>query len=810
MREKLGHLFARIAARASAIQRNDALGAVAGFAMLALLLAGDIVLGEDVNLIGTLIVVPFVTALWAGTVVTALVALAALAAVAASGLWNMNFGAADYDARLIVLVLGGLLAVGSAWARERARLGARRLELLDDVGAIADGSLPLAQTLERVMQVIVPAFADFCMVDAIHSHRVMRSAVCVQGRPDGEDRRMEKHLAGREPSLPAWMVRPQAPFPRQPRFIPRFNDVDVQRLAHGPDDLEWLRGLGLRSSITVAMLARDRMLGALTLSTAWSGRRYSLHDVRFAQALASRVALALDNAGLFSDLESVERRMDNVMSILDEAVVIHDSDGELVFANPAAARLMGFDSAQEGGPGPTSTPTAAIRDRFVIRSEDGTTLPPELLVGRRALAGESTEPLVLRVSPREGGRERWLITRAKPILGPEGKALYSVTAIEDVTAVKRAEYAQRLLARAGELLATSSDPDALLSGLADLMTPEFSDSCIHVEPGVTPPPPGDDSRSVIVAPMNVGDQSFGALVFANGPEGREFDADDEALALELARRAAATLEVGRQAAERAEIARVLQEGLKPPALPHMPGWETAAIYLPAGELNAVGGDFYDAFEVADGWMVTVGDVVGRGAAAASLTALARHTIRTAGLLTGDPRRALELLDAELRDRGETALCTAAIMVLPREPEDPAGVTFVSAGHPLPLLLRDGEVEEVGTPGPLLGAFEGASWQPEKLMLEPGDQLVLFTDGVTEARGRQDRFGEGRLRAELAGAEGPLAAVRRITRALDGFLGGEADDDVAVVAVRRQVLPRLEPGAALRGPAAASRTAPSSA
>ena len=79
---------------------------------------------------------------------------------------------------------------------------------------------------------------------------------------------MERRLAGREPSLPEWMIRPQAPFPRQPRFIPRFNDEDIKRLAHGPDDLEWLRGLDLSSSITVAMLARDRMLGALTLTTA--------------------------------------------------------------------------------------------------------------------------------------------------------------------------------------------------------------------------------------------------------------------------------------------------------------------------------------------------------------------------------------------------------------------------------------------------------------------------------------------------------------------------------------------------------------
>ena len=104
------------------------------------------------------------------------------------------------------------------------------------------------------------------------------------------------------------------------------------------------------------------MLGALTVNTAWSERRYDTDDVRFIQTLAGRVALALDNAGLFSDLESVERRMDNVMSLLDEAVVIHDSQGELVYANPSATRMMGFSEgrrARPTRPRPTTSATAS-------------------------------------------------------------------------------------------------------------------------------------------------------------------------------------------------------------------------------------------------------------------------------------------------------------------------------------------------------------------------------------------------------------------------------------------------------------------
>src|SRR5213078_4929406 len=95
----------------------------------------------------------------------------------------------------------------------------------------------------------------------------------------------------------------------------------------------------------------------------------------------------------------------------------------------------------------------------------------------------------------------------------------------------------------------------------------------------------------------------------------------------------------RLAGERAEVARVLQRGLLPPELPDLRDFEVATMYRPAGEVNEVGGDFYEAFEIEGGWMLAFGDVMGRGAAEATVTALARYTIRTAGKLTGDPSAA---------------------------------------------------------------------------------------------------------------------------------------------------------------------------
>ena len=118
---------------------------------------------------------------------------------------------------------------------------------------------------------------------------------------------------------------------------------------------------------------------------------------------------------------------------------------------------------------------------------------------------------------------------------------------------------------------------------------------------------------------------------------------------------------------RAEIAETLQRGLLPPPLPHIPGWSVAAMYRPAGAENEVGGDFYDAFRVAGGWMLVIGDVTGRGARAASVTAQARYTLRTAAVLTGDPLVALATLNRALLARRDSALCSVAALDPHRRP-----------------------------------------------------------------------------------------------------------------------------------------------
>ncbi|HEX5527252.1 MAG TPA: SpoIIE family protein phosphatase [Solirubrobacterales bacterium] len=279
----------------------------------------------------------------------------------------------------------------------------------------------------------------------------------------------------------------------------------------------------------------------------------------------------------------------------------------------------------------------------------------------------------------------------------------------------------------------------------------------------------------------------GLLTISVGPSGRRYRAGDVEFAGILAGRVALALdnaglfsELERSERERAEIAETLQRGLLPPPLPHIPGWSVAATYRPAGAENQIGGDFYDAFRIAGGWMVVIGDVTGRGAKAAAVTAHARYTLRTAAALTGDPVVALRTLNRELLSRRGAALCSVAAMAIADDPRQP--VRLAVAGHPPPLLVDGETVSEASEPAPVLGAFAEETWRLETAALRPGQQLVVVTDGVTEALGSDGRFGEERLRAELVGVSSPPLAAQRIEAALHAFTGGTLDDDAAIVAI----------------------------
>ncbi|QEC46219.1 serine/threonine-protein phosphatase [Baekduia soli] len=179
----------------------------------------------------------------------------------------------------------------------------------------------------------------------------------------------------------------------------------------------------------------------------------------------------------------------------------------------------------------------------------------------------------------------------------------------------------------------------------------------------------------------------------------------------------------------------------------------------------------------------MGDVTGKGPGAAAITSLARYTMRTVAQYEDDPTAMVQRLNATLgADSDRRQICTAVVIgVDPVREDGRVGIDIVCAGHPPPLLVgADGRVRGVGTPGTLLGAFPDGRWTTSGLSLGPGDNLVLYTDGVTDTRGPDGRFGAERLEAVLREL-GP-ADADRIAQGIDDALldFGEQRDDVALL------------------------------
>jgi PAS domain S-box-containing protein len=299
-------------------------------------------------------------------------------------------------------------------------------------------------------------------------------------------------------------------------------------------------------------------------------------------------------------------------------------------------------------------------------------------------------------------------------------------------------------------------------------------------------------RSALAVPMIARGKVVGAISMVSGDDSRRFREDDLVLAEELAGRCALALDNARLFRERSRIARTLQESLLPPMLPELPGLDLAARFRAAGEGLEVGGDFYDLFETGDsGWAVAIGDVCGKGSEAAAITALARYTVRAAAMRHGgEPSQILGVLnEALLRQRTDRRFCT---VLYGRLEANGAGhkFEFASGGHPLPLMLRPGDggrgsSGEVGSPGTLLGIVPDPSLSNSRVVLGPGEALVLYTDGVTDSAAPERIWTAAEL-VEAVGSPAGLDAdtiAERVMRAALSEARGEPRDDIAILVLK---------------------------
>ncbi|BBX47658.1 PP2C family protein-serine/threonine phosphatase [Mycobacterium cookii] len=296
--------------------------------------------------------------------------------------------------------------------------------------------------------------------------------------------------------------------------------------------------------------------------------------------------------------------------------------------------------------------------------------------------------------------------------------------------------------------------------------------------------------SVMITPLPGHGVSAGALVLLRHAEEGVFSEGEEVLARLFAARAGAALSAARLYAEQAAITRTLMRDLLPPQLHPVHGIEFAGGYRASEDYEVVGGDFYDVHPAStpEGeTLVVLGDVCGKGLEAAMLTGKIRNTLQALTPMAADHQAVLELLNGALLST-EHARFTTLVLASAANREGGVALRLTSAGHLPPLIVRDGgHVEQADTAGTLIGALPNIETQSFETLLAPGETCVLYTDGVTEARGGplgNYMFGEERLAAALSECSGmpATAVVERVMMLATQWIGQQVHDDIAVVAI----------------------------
>ena len=832
-------------ARASSLPALRGQGPViVALTIIAAVVVVDILIAADrVAVTSLMIAAPLLCGITASAAATLRIGVVSVVAAALAFLWGPSPTTSRYWIPLGVVAVGSAFAVAMARYRGEADRDAHRMRVLAEVAEIAYGGRPAEEIARAVVDVLVPRLVDLCAIDIIGpGGRVRRLAGAAAGAPD-----LARELLGR--ALP---LGGDAQLPTVTEHRPMMSAGDARRLGRDDEERRLLGGLGIDSAITVPLAPRGAPLGALLLGTRSPRPRLAQpDDVEYAETLAGRVGLALDNAVLSVELSTVEQQLQVILGAVGAAVTVRDRHGRMVYANQAAADLLKLpDPAAVLAHAP-----GALMARFDVYTEDGEPVDITGLAGTRLLLGESSpEAMTVRNVVKATGEERWLLNKATAVTGPEGEILMAVNLIEDITETKRHEIAQRLMAETLRTLAESPDLAAMLQAIADAAVPSLADwaavdmveasgeirtlAIAHRDSGkvrqgwyLNQRWPADHEsdglgavirtgepllvheiteemligraqgpehlgilrevglNSAMIAPIRSGDRVLGALSFVSSTS-RRFDERDLALASDLGRQTGVIVESAELQAAQSHIAQTLQAGLIPRSLPAVRGWEVSSAYRAAGRAVEVGGDFYDLFSFEGGWAAVIGDVVGKGAEAAALTALARHTLAAIVTATGDCAYALQVLNRRLRERSDDyrSLCTVAAVVVTADDQ----VTVLSAGHPLPLLRRGVSAWQVGRPGPMLGFVDDIELESTPVAVEPGDQVILYTDGVLDAIGAGGRFGEARLLETVRSLGDGVAAAHRILGAIDRFRDSEHADDIAILSVARAPVAAASP------------------
>lgn len=296
--------------------------------------------------------------------------------------------------------------------------------------------------------------------------------------------------------------------------------------------------------------------------------------------------------------------------------------------------------------------------------------------------------------------------------------------------------------------------------------------------------------SLMSVPLIARGRTLGVMTLMSSKPSRIYDSEDLTLAENLAYRCALAIDNAMLYRERSRIARTLQQSLLP-RMPEVENVEVGVVYLSVGEETVIGGDFYDLIRTDSGkLMAVVGDVCGKGPAAAAVTALARYTIQAIVMEKDSPANALNSLNrAMLRQVDDVKFCTVACGRLEEAEGTNGEFDFIVArgGHPALILIRaSGKVEKINPKGRVIGVFDDPGLEEESVRLKPGDSVVLYTDGIIEAKNSEgELFGEEHLLETLTGLNDLHAKeiADELRDVADEFSEGSPKDDIAILVLK---------------------------
>ncbi|MDQ3741277.1 MAG: GAF domain-containing protein, partial [Actinomycetota bacterium] len=592
-------------------------------AALVALAVADVALGDRVILTAVFVVPVLAFALAGRPREVGVVGAAATVLALASGTWDDYALSVDHLLRVLVVAVGGALAVMGAQARVNAERERRRMALLAEVGRITDAP-SVAGALERLGDATVPAVAGRVWVDVVEA--------------DGDRRRvLERGAAesGKEVVVPL-----------------RIRDREVGELgfagrAYGEDDRAFFRVLAGRVALALAnarlldevtrtQQRLDRILGSLAEAV-------TVHDAEGNTIYANAAASEL--LGVTVD----ERDPAKAGSLASRFIITHE-DGTPVRVEEFPGRRL-----VAGEPDPPPMLTRSVRrdtgreywlltKATLLHDEEGSPLAVNVIEDvtegkeaelRQRFLDEAGQVLAASFEYEQALQRvcdlavPWLADWVAVDLADRGAPVRVAVAHADRTKLALADELMRDYPPDQD--APTGVPAVLRTGRPELY-PEIPDELLkqaarderHLELirriGM---------RAAMVVPMTAGDEVLGAMTFVSAESARTFDDDDFAFAQDLARRAATAVQNGRLYAEQVRVARTLQRSLLPDQLPDVPGWQAGASYEAGDVRSEVGGDFYDVVPTRDGHLVVVGDVTGKGVEAAALTALVRHSAQMA-------------------------------------------------------------------------------------------------------------------------------------------------------------------------------------